>query len=297
MKRAKLLSLLTVALIACFGGLTFAQNLSDFDTALPSEEEETQEMINARLDLLYDGETTDPSGLIQMVKVRVKNPADAITPVDRKTKGILTLTFDDGPDRTLTPIVLATLAKHKIHATFFMLGANVQKNLDLVKKVLAAGHLIGVHSFNHPNFARLSTEMMHRQVSFTSALLKPYMTAGPFFRFPYGRATADAIKYVESLHYDAPVGWHVDTCDYAADKGYLNANEARACEWKAGKLDFVPYMVKQIDRVGGGIVLMHDVHRSTAIHLDEIITALENKGYRFTNLNDTAVYPNQNKAF
>ena len=68
--------------------------------------------------------------------------------MDRHEKSVY-LTFDDGPIPEATPFILDTLANFGVHATFFMVGDNVRKHPDLYRKVVAAGHRIGNHTFNH----------------------------------------------------------------------------------------------------------------------------------------------------
>src|ERR1700678_327197 len=67
--------------------------------------------------------------------------------------GELALTFDDGPNPAWTPQLLDLLAEHDVRATFFMVGRFAQSEPGLVKRVVAGGHLIGNHSWSHPNLA------------------------------------------------------------------------------------------------------------------------------------------------
>ena len=68
--------------------------------------------------------------------------------MDRNEKAVY-LTFDDGPIPEATPFILDTLSQYGIKATFFMVGDNVRKYPELYNKVVAAGHRIGNHTFNH----------------------------------------------------------------------------------------------------------------------------------------------------
>jgi hypothetical protein len=67
--------------------------------------------------------------------------------------GELALTFDDGPNPAFTPRLLDVLASHDVRATFFMVGSHAQAEPELVRRIVAAGHLIGNHSWSHPNLA------------------------------------------------------------------------------------------------------------------------------------------------
>ena len=67
------------------------------------------------------------------------------------------LTFDDGPDPTWTPQILAVLAKYHVPATFFVVGSSVARDPDLVRQIRAQGSEIGIHTFTHPDLAEVST--------------------------------------------------------------------------------------------------------------------------------------------
>ncbi|MET8801399.1 bifunctional polysaccharide deacetylase/glycosyltransferase family 2 protein [Streptomyces sp. NPDC004546] len=96
----------------------------------------------------------------------------------------IALTFDDGPDPTWTPRVLDVLRRNHVHATFFVVGTEVVDHPDLVRRMLADGHQIGIHTFTHPDLARLapwqrSLELRETQLAVagaagvTTALLRP----------------------------------------------------------------------------------------------------------------------------
>ena len=70
-----------------------------------------------------------------------------------RKRGELALTFDDGPNPAWTPQLLDVLAKHGVKATFFMVGSFAEAEPELVRRVAEAGHLIGNHSWSHPNLA------------------------------------------------------------------------------------------------------------------------------------------------
>ncbi|MHB1015799.1 MAG: polysaccharide deacetylase family protein [Desulfurivibrionaceae bacterium] len=73
-------------------------------------------------------------------------------------KDSVAITFDDGPDPQWTPQILDILKDKGVHATFFMIGANMEKNPDLVRRVIREGHTLGVHTYTHPNIALVSEE-------------------------------------------------------------------------------------------------------------------------------------------
>jgi peptidoglycan/xylan/chitin deacetylase (PgdA/CDA1 family) len=78
---------------------------------------------------------------------------------------VVALTFDDGPDPVWTPKILDVLAKHHAHATFFVIGSKVNEYPDLVRRMVAEGHEVGVHTFTH---AELDTvPVWRRQLELT----------------------------------------------------------------------------------------------------------------------------------
>ena len=68
------------------------------------------------------------------------------------------LTFDDGPDPTWTPQILAVLAKYHVPGTFFVVGSSVARDPELVRQIRAQGSEIGIHTFTHPDLAEVSTD-------------------------------------------------------------------------------------------------------------------------------------------
>jgi len=81
------------------------------------------------------------------------------------------LTFDDGPDPTWTPQILAVLAKYHVPATFFVVGSSVARDPDLVRQIRAQGSEIGIHTFTHPDLAEVSTDRVDREMTETQYAL------------------------------------------------------------------------------------------------------------------------------
>src|SRR2546429_28308 len=82
--------------------------------------------------------------------------ATAVTPIDCGRTSCLALTFDDGPNPTVTPQVLDILDRHHVQATFFLIGSRVAGNEALLRRMHQAGHEIGNHSWSHVDFTTLS---------------------------------------------------------------------------------------------------------------------------------------------
>ena len=101
--------------------------------------------------------------------------------------GELALTFDDGPNPAWTPRLLDILASHDVRATFFLVGRFAQAEPELVRRIAAAGHLIGNHSWSHPNLALTATGRIDEELQRTSETLEQ-ITGAPvrYFRPPFG---------------------------------------------------------------------------------------------------------------
>jgi len=209
---------------------------------------------------------------------------------------LVTLTFDDGPNPATTPKILDILAKYNVKATFFVLGSRGASHPALLQRIAREGHIVANHSINHPNFWSLSEAEARRQIQTTDGVIRPYIISSvKFFRYPYGNSTCTANNVLGSLGYQRAVGWHVDTCDWAITSGYLSPKQAKACGGTPGKVDIAGHFLRVTERKGGGVVLMHDIHASTANNLERYIAGLQQRGYRFTNLDNARAYPNLNR--
>lgn len=129
--------------------------------------------------------------------------------------GELALTFDDGPNPACTPRLLDILAGHNAHATFFMLGSFAQEQPELVRRILAAGHLIGNHSWSHPNLALTSAREVEEQLSRTLETLQQITGSRiKYFRPPYGARRPHVLRTARRLEM-IPVTWNAMTNDWA----------------------------------------------------------------------------------
>ncbi|NQV02327.1 MAG: polysaccharide deacetylase family protein [Bacteroidia bacterium] len=99
---------------------------------------------------------------------------------------VVALTFDDGPLPSRTPMLLELLKKHDVKATFFMIGERIEQYPEIASQVVAEGHLIGNHSYNHPRMTFRTPVFIRNQITRTDSLIK---LAGQaeirFFRPPY----------------------------------------------------------------------------------------------------------------
>jgi peptidoglycan/xylan/chitin deacetylase (PgdA/CDA1 family) len=137
------------------------------------------------------------------------------TLVAARRPGELALTFDDGPNPAWTPRLLDIRAANDVRATFFMVGRFAQAERALVRRILDAGHLIGNHSWNHPNLACTRSRTVHEELLRTSDTLT--QIAGQpirYFRPPYGARRPAVLRIARDLEM-IPVLWNAMTTDWS----------------------------------------------------------------------------------
>jgi len=186
----------------------------------------------------------------------------------------LVLTFDDGPWPTTTPKVLDALKRECVHATFFLLGRNVEAHPEIARRALAEGHSIGHHTFSHP----LLSHMVHneaqaeidRGIEVDEAALygrRSKQPTSPFFRFPgfaANRALLDALGARGIVVFGADV-WASDWLPMGPDQE-------------------LSLILARIERAGSGIVLLHDTKKETAQMLPAFLRALKSRGFRIVHV-------------
>jgi peptidoglycan/xylan/chitin deacetylase (PgdA/CDA1 family) len=179
---------------------------------------------------------------------------------------LIALTFDDGPNGAYTDAVLATLQRHHVHATFFVVGSNVAADPSRVRREAAAGHAIGNHSWNHPQLTDLDDAAVRSQLTRTSDAIQSAIGRRPdFFRAPYG-ARSTRVDDIARRTGMRDVLWDVDTVDWS----------------RPGTKSIGDTAIH--DAHSGSIILMHDGggnRQQTVDALDRVITTLQSQGYQF----------------
>lgn len=177
---------------------------------------------------------------------------------------VVAMTFDDGPHPTLTPKLLDLLKERRIRATFFMVGRNVARYPDIVKRVVDEGHEIGNHTWSHPFLTKLGHSSVLRELDRTSeAVYKAVQRMPVTMRPPYG-ALSHSQRTMISKERDVPtILWSVDPQD-----------------WRRPGSDVVARRI--IDGAGpGAIILSHDIHSQTIRAMPAALTGLKASGYHF----------------
>lgn len=184
------------------------------------------------------------------------------------------LTFDDGPDPRFTPQVLDVLGREGVKATFFVVGNRAKKFPALLKRIHNEGHLVGNHSYSHPQFRKRSVKQFQDEILRTEKIIQSSIGYRPkLIRPPYGEIREEQVQWVKKNGYTV-VNWNVDSLD-----------------WKG--LDKEKVKNNVINAVGpGSIILQHagggvgsDLN-GTIEALPEIIQTLRAKGYHFVDLGE-----------
>lgn len=189
----------------------------------------------------------------------------------RGPKDGVTLTFDDGPDSKWTPQILDILKNKGAKATFFMIGANMENHPQIVRRILREGHIIGVHTYSHPNIALVSEERAHLEFNATQRLIESITGHSTIlFRPPYNADTNPHDP--EEL---VPI-------KLAQDMGYITVTEDVDTEdWAEPGVEAMLTRIKQGRIHGGNVILLHDAggdRRQTVEALPRIIDYLNARG-------------------
>lgn len=170
------------------------------------------------------------------------------------------LTFDGAPDPRGTDNILEKLAEHGIAATFFMEGSRVDKNPEAARRVQAAGHAIGNHSYSHPDFTALSMEAREQEVFRAQSALERHLgLKTKLLRPPFGKIDQNAVQHFETLGFKI-VLWDYSIRDWdGPDENaiamrildQLNADEATIVmhdyvEWNPAVIDLVVPRIKKL---------------------------------------------------
>jgi peptidoglycan-N-acetylglucosamine deacetylase len=175
------------------------------------------------------------------------------------------LTFDDGPDPTLTPQVLALLKQHEAQATFFLIGQRAAAAPELVSQIAAAGHQLANHTFTHPagRFWCLPSRAVRREVARCNQALQDITGALPsLFRAPVGMVSPSLSPALQSEALTL-IGW-----------------SARGFDARSGSPEGIMRRVLR-DLCPGSIILLHPERRAESLAaLDLLLSELSRQGYR-----------------
>ena len=178
------------------------------------------------------------------------------------------LTFDDGPWPGNTPAVLKALAEECTTGIFFSIGKHATYYPEILKQVAAAGHTIGTHTWSHATLTnkKLTEDQRKEEIEKGISAVKWALggtAPAPFFRFPALQHPPEMVTYLGTRNI-AMFSCDLDSFDFKA----RNAQEV------------IDVTMKKLDKLGKGIILMHDFHKHTAEALPELLRKLKAGGYK-----------------
>lgn len=183
--------------------------------------------------------------------------------------GTVALTFDDGPNPTFTPQILAILKKYHIKATFFVVGMNAEKYPELIKAVHEQGHVISSHSQTHPMLTKISETQLQKEVAMPSRIVDNILGIKPkCLRYPFG-ASNQHVRDVIHEHGMTPTPMGFNSFDYD----------------RPGTQKIIDQVLK--NAYSKQVILMHDgfaKREQTVAALPVIIEGIKKKGLGFSTI-------------
>ncbi len=191
----------------------------------------------------------------------------------------IAITFDDGPDPQYTPKLLDILKENNVQATFFILGAKAEKQPELVRRIVNEGHLIGIHSYTHPDIYQISRERITLELNASERLIQAITgKSALLFRPPY--SDNKPISYQE-----------FNPFIQIQDMGYFTiAYTIDSKDWEKPGVEKILENIKN-ERNEGNVVLLHDAggDRSQTVEaLPLIIKFFRDRGDKIVSLDEVA---------
>lgn len=189
------------------------------------------------------------------------------------SKKTLYLTFDAGFENGHTPAILDALKKHNVQAAFFVVGHYLETAPDLIKRMVEDGHVVGNHTYHHPDMSAIRDEAAFRaELEETETLYREIVGADmpKLYRPPQGKFSLENLKAAKTLGYKT-LFWSLAYVDWVQDK-QPTAQQA---------------FDKLIPRAhNGAVVLLHSTSATNAQILDELLTKWEQAGYSFGRISE-----------
>ncbi len=188
---------------------------------------------------------------------------------------VIYLTFDAGYENGNTEAILDALKKHRAPAAFFVVGNYLETSPELVKRMVSEGHIVGNHTFHHPDMPSISTkEAFEKELTDLEALYQQ-VTGQPmkkYYRPPQGKYSESNLQMAKDLGYKT-FFWSLAYVDWYQDK---QPSHEEAFEKLLGRIH------------PGAVVLLHSTSKTNGEILDELLTKWEEMGYRFASLDELA---------
>lgn len=262
-------SLFLRSLLLLTGAFLFGSVLGHFSHPLYSTKATSVSAQSTGWGLSFQEEGKRPTGNASIDDLKQYNAYYA-SDTDQK---IIYLTFDAGYENGNTPAILDALKKHQAPAVFFVVGNFIKDNPDLIRRILAEGHIIGNHTMTHPDLPQISSmdafqkELQDVEELYTSLTGEP-MTK--FYRPPRGIYSTENLSMAKELGYST-FFWSLAYVDWIQDQ-QPSREEA---------------FQKLLTRIHpGAIVLLHNTSSTNAEILDELLTKWKEMGYEFHSLKE-----------
>ncbi len=182
----------------------------------------------------------------------------------------IALTFDDGPHVKNTPRLLDMLKERGIKATFFLIGKNVVEHPEIVRRIVAEGHEVANHTWDHKGLRTMSFDAITVELQKThDAIVTACGVAPTLYRPPFGAITTKQKTLVmEKFHYPA-ILWEVDPRDWQSPRTVAKVHDT---------------ILK--DTHAGSIILCHDIHEPTIDAMPTTLDELKAKGFQFKTITE-----------
>ena len=186
---------------------------------------------------------------------------------------VIYLTFDAGYENGCTAKILDVLQKHQVKAAFFLVGNYIEKNADLVRRMVKEGHIVGNHTMHHYDMSKLSDKAaFSKELTDLEEMYKTTtgMDMPKYYRPPQGIYSEENLRMAKELGYKT-VFWSLAYVDWN--------NDAQPSHEQA--------FSKLLPRIhNGAVVLLHSTSQTNAEILDELLTKWEEMGYRFASIEE-----------
>ena len=187
------------------------------------------------------------------------------------SRPMIALTFDDGPGEN-TLLILETLEKYDVRATFFVIGNRVESRAHIVQQAFDDGHEILGHSWTHRRHTTLSRAEIRNEILQTNAVIEAITGFAPnMMRTPFGAVDRRVQNIAAELDV-AIINWSVDTLD-----------------WRSRNEDAI-YRIIMEQVHDRAIILCHDIHLPTAMAMERAIPSLIAQGYQLVTVSELMYY-------
>ena len=219
--------------------------------------------------LSFPGENQTPSGPASAGELEQYDAAY----LGDTSQPVIYLTFDAGYENGCTAQILDTLKAHNAPAAFFLVGNYIEKNADLVRRMVEEGHTVGNHTMHHPDMSKISNfDAFSKELSDLEALYQEVtgQEMEQYYRPPQGVYSQDNLENAQKLGYKT-VFWSLAYADW--DNNNQPTHDAA--------------LEKLMSRIhNGAVVLLHSTSKTNAEILDEVLTKWEEMGYRFAPISE-----------